>query len=79
LLPNLSEYVLKNIRLFKIEGRERVGVLAMRKHLQSHPYYRSVFEQTAAFCRDIYVPNMDQIEVCSISELLRPAKIYAVP
>ncbi len=79
LLPNLSEYVLKNIRLFKIEGRERVGVLAMRKHLQSHPYYRSVFEQTATFCRDIYVPNMDQIEVFSISELLRPAKIYAVP
>lgn len=39
LIPNLSQTVLDNVKLFEIAGQEGRAVLAMRKHLLSHPVF----------------------------------------
>lgn len=70
LLPNLSDYVLQNIKLFKIEGRQRVGVLAMRKHLQSHPYFRAVFNDITNFSHNDYAPAMENTVIRPLSDLM---------
>ena len=70
LLPNLSDKVLKNVRLFKIPERHRVGVLAMRKHLQSHPYFRNVYEQIISYSRNKYAIAMDSDVFPSTTDLM---------
>ena len=70
LLPNLSENVLRHVKLFRIKGRERVGVLAMRKHLQSHPYFRAVFDEITSFSHTNYAVAMENNIIRPITDLM---------
>lgn len=74
LVPNLSETVLNNVKLFKIDGFERTGVLAMRKHLLTHPFFGSVFNEIVKFCHDDYAPAMRNQEIRPLSDLLQDSK-----
>jgi hypothetical protein len=51
LLPNLSQAVLDNVKLFEFDGQELHGVLAMRKHLLSHPTFARYYQMIIDFCR----------------------------
>lgn len=74
LLPNLSSHVLQNVKLFEIEGQERKVVLAMRKHLLSHPSYARIYQRIVDFCHEDYGPAMDSLVIRPLKELMPPAK-----
>jgi DNA-binding transcriptional LysR family regulator len=65
LLPNLSASVLQSVKLFELDGMDRRIVLAMRKHLLSHPAYARIFQRLVDFCQQDYGPEM-------VSEAERP-------
>ncbi|MDR0808845.1 MAG: LysR family transcriptional regulator [Gemmobacter sp.] len=71
LVPNLSQIVLRNVKLFQIDGFERTGVLAMRKHLLSHPYFGRVFHRIIEYCQHEYAPAMHSQVIRPLSDLLR--------
>lgn len=75
LLPNLSAAVLQNVKLFDIPGMDRRAVLAMRKHLLSHPAYARIFQRLVDFCREDYGPEMDSQIVRSLSDLKPTLKV----
>lgn len=72
LLPNLSTAVLSNIRLFTIPGMNRFALLAMRKHLLTHPAYAQIFTNIAEFCRTDYHAAMISGSIESFEDLLGP-------
>ena len=69
LVPNLSQNVLDNVKLFKVDGFERHVVLAMRKHFLSHPTYARIFHRIVEFCRDDYGPAMQAQVIRPLSDL----------
>ena len=69
LVPNLSQNILQNVKLFKVDGFERHCVVAMRKHFLSHPTYARIFQRIVDFCRDDYGPAMQAHVIRSLSEL----------
>ena len=71
LLPNLSASVLHSVKFFEIAGMDRRGVLAMRKHLLSHPAYARIFQRLVDFCQQDYGPAMDAQVVRPLSDLLQ--------
>lgn len=70
LVPNLSQNVLENVKLFKIDGFERHIVLAMRKHFLSHPTYARIFNRIVEFCHEDYGPAMQAQVIRPLSDLL---------
>ena len=74
LLPNLSEAVLKSIRLYKITGMNKYAVLAMRKHLLTHPAYAHIFNRLTDFCRNEYLAAMHEEQIASFDDLIRPVQ-----
>jgi DNA-binding transcriptional LysR family regulator len=70
LVPNLSPFALQNVKLFEIDGFERTGVLAMRKHLLSHPYFGRIFHRIIEFCQEVYVPAMQSPVIRPMSDLM---------
>ena len=74
LLPNLSANVLQNVKLFEIEGQERKVVLAMRKHLLSHPSYARIYQRIVDFCHEDYGPAMESQVIRPLKDLMSPAK-----
>lgn len=72
LVPSLSDYVLRNVKLFRIDGFERTAVLAMRNHLLSHPNFRRTFHDIVEFCRTDFAPAMQCREIREISEIMEP-------
>lgn len=71
LVPNLSQNVLQNVKLFEIDGFERTIVLAMRKHLLSHPYFGRIFHRIIEFCASDYTPAMQSQVIRPLSDLFR--------
>lgn len=69
LVPNLSQNVLQKVKLFQVDGFERHVVLAMRKHLLSHPTFARIFHRIVDFCREDYGPAMQTQEIRPLSEL----------
>lgn len=69
LVPNLSQNVLDNVKLFKVDGFERHIVLAMRKHFLSHPTYARIFNRIVEYCHDDYGPAMQAQPIRSLTEL----------
>lgn len=69
LVPNLSQNVLENVKLFKVDGFERHAVLAMRKHFMSHPTYARIFQRIVDFCRNDYGPEMQAQVIRPLSDL----------
>jgi DNA-binding transcriptional LysR family regulator len=59
LVPNLSQTVLNKVKLFEIGGQELSVVLAMRKHLLSHPTFARYYQMLVDFCRVDYSPIME--------------------
>jgi DNA-binding transcriptional LysR family regulator len=72
LVPNLSQNVLQNVKLFKVDGFERHAVLAMRKHFLTHPTYARIFHRIVEFCRDDYGPAMQTQSIRPLSDLTSP-------
>jgi DNA-binding transcriptional LysR family regulator len=70
LIPNLSQNVLQNVKLFEIDIPGRRAVLVMRKHLQSHPTFGRLYQQVIEFCRTDYGPAMQNQAIRSLSDLL---------
>ena len=71
LVPNLSASVLQSVKLFELDGMERQVLLAMRKHLLSHPAYARIFQRLVDFCRNDYGPEMAAQVVRPLTELMR--------
>lgn len=69
LVPNLSQNVLQNVKLFQVDGFERHIVLAMRKHFLSHPTYARIFQRIVDFCHDDYGPAMQAQMIRPLSDL----------
>ena len=72
LIPNLSLSVLQKVKLFEIGSEERRVVLAMRKHLLSHPSFARFYHQIIDFCRLDYGPAMQNQMIRPLSALLPP-------
>ena len=70
LLPNLSQSVLDNIKLFEIDGQELRVVLAMRKHLLSHPTFARYYQMLVDFCREDYAPVMESQVIRKLTDLV---------
>jgi len=70
LIPNLSQNVLQNVKLFEIDMPGWRIVLAMRKHLLSHPTFGRFYQQVIEFCRTDYAPAMQSQAIRSLSDLL---------
>ncbi len=70
LIPELSQNVLQNVKLFDIDTPGRRVVLAMRKHLLSHPTFARFYQQVIEFCRTDYGPSMQNQMIRSLSDLL---------
>ena len=70
LVPNLSQTVLNNVKLFEIGGQELPVVLAMRKHLLSHPTFARYYEMLVDFCRVDYSPIMEVQVTRKLSDLV---------
>lgn len=73
LIPNLSQAVLDKVKLFEIVGQERPIVLAMRKHLLSHPAFARFYQQVIDFCRNDYAPEMQNQVIRPLSDVLPDA------
>lgn len=73
LIPNLSQHVLQSVKLFEIESQDRPAVLAMRKHLLSHPTFARFFQQVVDYCRTDYGPAMQNQVIRKLSDLLAEA------
>lgn len=69
LVPNLSQSVLQNVKLFQVDGYKRHAVLAMRKHFLSHPTCARIYQRIVDFCRDDYGPAMRAQVIRSLSDL----------
>ncbi len=69
LAPNLSRNVLDNVKLFSVDGFERHGVLAMRKHFLSHPAYARIFHRIVEYCRDEFGPAMQAQAIRPLADL----------
>lgn len=74
LLPNLSQSVLSKVRLYSVNGMNRFAVLAMRKHLLTHPAYAQIFNKITEFCRRDYQTAMHADPIMSFEELLQPQR-----
>ena len=70
LLPNLSQTVLDNVKLFEIGGQELRVVLAMRKHLLSHPTFARYYQMIIDFCREDYSPVMEAQVIRKLSDIV---------
>ena len=70
LLPNLSQTVLDNVKLFEIGGQELRVVLAMRKHLLSHPTFARYYQMIIDFCREDYAPVMEAQVIRKLSDIV---------
>ena len=70
LLPNLSQTVLDNVKLFEIGGQELRVVLAMRKHLLSHPTFARYYQMIIDFCREDYEPVMEAQVIRKLSDIV---------
>jgi len=70
LLPNLSQAVLDNVKLFEFDGQELHGVLAMRKHLLSHPTFARYYQMIIDFCRQDYAPVMEAQSIRKLSDVV---------
>jgi len=70
LLPNLSQTVLESVKLFEIDGQELRVVLAMRKHLLSHPTFARYYQMIIDFCREDYAPVMEAQVIRKLSDLV---------
>lgn len=70
LIPNLSQSVLQNVKLFEIGSQDRHIVLAMRKHLLSHPTFARFFQQIVDYCRTDYGPAMQSQVIRPLSDVL---------
>lgn len=73
LLPNLSQSVLGQVRLYCITGMNRDVVLAMRKHLLTHAAYAHIFSKLTDFCRYEYLAAMQEEPMPSFDDLLPSA------
>ncbi len=69
LVPNLSQPVLQSVKLFEINGHDRRIVLAMRKHLLSHPAYARIFNRLIEFGQNDYGPEMDNQAIRKLRDL----------
>ena len=72
LLPNLSQSVLSQIKLFRITGMNRFVVLVMRKHLLTHAAYAHIFNKLTDFCRNEYLAAIHEDQIPSFDDLLPP-------
>jgi DNA-binding transcriptional LysR family regulator len=70
LVPNLSNTVLQSVKLFEIADSDRRVVLAMRKHLLSHPSYARIYQRLIEFCREDYGPAMQSQMIRPLTDLL---------
>ncbi len=70
LLPNLSRAVLDNVKLFEFDGQELHVVLAMRKHLLSHPTFARYYQMIIDFCRQDYAPVMAAQSIRMLSDVV---------
>ena len=70
LLPNLSQTVVDNVKLFEIGGQELRVVLAMRKHLLSHPTFARYYQMIIDFCREDYAPVMEAQVIRKLSDIV---------
>ena len=73
LLPNLSQSVLGQVRLYCITGMNRDVVLAMRKHLLTHAAYAHIFNKLTDFCRNEYLAAIHEDQIPSFDDLMPPA------
>lgn len=70
LVPNLSANVLQNVKLFQVDGFERHVVLAVRKHLMSHPTFARIFHRIVEFCHEDYGPAMQTQAIRPLADIL---------
>jgi DNA-binding transcriptional LysR family regulator len=77
LIPNLSQNVLQSVKLFEIESQDRRVVLAMRKHLLSHPTFARFFQQIVDYCRTDYGPAMQSQVIRPLSDVLPAEPVSA--
>jgi len=70
LIPNLSQSVLQRVKLFEIDIQDGRAVLAMRKHLLSHPSFAHFYHQIIEFCRTNYGPAMERQTIRRLSDLM---------
>ena len=73
LWPNLSDSVRARLKLFDVEGLHRPVVLAMRRHLLTHPAFSRTFHALTAFCRTEYRAEMDLLKPRPFADLLAAA------
>jgi DNA-binding transcriptional LysR family regulator len=69
MVPNLSQTVLQNVKLFQVDGFQRHIVLAMRKHFLSHPTFARVFHRIVDYCTTDYGPAMQAQGIRRLSDL----------
>ena len=74
LIPNLSQNVLQAVKLFEIDSPGRRIVLAMRKHLLSHPTFARFYQQVVDFCIEDYGPAMEDQVIRRLAELIPAAE-----
>lgn len=70
LMPNLGQRTLGKIRVYELPLRRDTAVLAMRKHLLSHPSYAQLFHGITEFCHSRYETEMAQIEASSFADMM---------
>lgn len=75
LVPNLSDSVLQNVKLFRVDGFDRHIVLGMRKHFLSHPTYARIFNRIVEYCQEEYGPAMQAQQVRSLTEFLAEKRV----
>ena len=62
--------MLDNVKLFEIGGQELRVVLAMRKHLLSHPTFARYYQMIIDFCREDYAPVMEAQAIRKLSDIV---------
>lgn len=69
LVPNLSSSVMQGVRMYELQGMDRRVVLAMRKHLLSHPAYARIYQRIIDFCKSDFNPAMKSLPIPPFAEL----------
>lgn len=75
LVPNLSAEVLRSVKLFQVGGFERSCVLAMRKHLLTHPTFGRIFHRIIDYCRKDFGPAMQTQDIRPLADVLPPPRM----
>ncbi|MCR8551108.1 LysR family transcriptional regulator [Salipiger sp. P9] len=72
LLPTLPQHIRSRVRLFLVPGLVTPTMLAMRKHLLTHPAYARIYRELAQYCRTEYAAEMTDSRIKSLGDLIGP-------